>query len=126
MGAIEQGLLIFVGFAVDDTVSDLPPLARKVVNLRVFPDDRGRFDRSLLDVGGAVLLVPQFTLYADTRKGRRPDFSQAMAPTAGARLFSEFVSAMGDTGVQRLQTGCFGADMQVELINDGPVTLLIE
>lgn len=125
LGAIDSGLLLFVGFGHNDSVDDLVPMASKVVHLRVFPDEYGRFDRSLLDVGGAILLVPQFTLYANTRKGRRPDFSQAMAPTVGLDLFSKFISAVRNTGVRRLETGQFGADMQVELINDGPVTLLI-
>ena len=126
VGAIDQGLLLFVGFGQDDTTANLPPLVNKVVHLRVFADDRGRFDRSLLDTDGAVLVVPQFTLYADIRKGRRPDFSRAMAPATGADLFDGFVDAMRGAGVSRVETGRFGADMQVELINDGPVTLLIE
>ena len=125
VGAIDQGLLLFVGFGQTNTEQDLAPMATKVANLRVFPDERGRFDRSLLDIGGAALLVPQFTLYADTSKGRRPDFTGAMAPDAASRLFDWFVAAMAETGVDKVETGRFGAHMQVELVNDGPVTILI-
>ena len=125
VGAIDQGLLLFVGFGQTNTEQDLAPMATKVANLRVFPDERGRFDRSLLDIGGAALLVPQFTLYADTSKGRRPDFTGAMAPDAASRLFDRFVAAMAETGVDKVETGRFGAHMQVELVNDGPVTILI-
>ena len=125
IGAIDQGLLLFVGFGQTSSESDLAPIAAKVANLRVFPDQRGRFDRSLLDIGGAALLVPQFTLYADTRKGRRPDFTDAMPPDTASKMFDRFVLAMAETGVGKIETGRFGADMQVELVNDGPVTILI-
>ena len=125
VGSIKDGLLLLVGFGHSDGATDLLPLARKLANLRVFADEQGRFDRSLLDTGGGALVVPQFTLYASTQKGRRPDFSAAMASAAGAELFDQFVKAMRNTGVQHVETGRFGADMQVELVNDGPVTLLV-
>ena len=125
VGAIDKGLLLLVGFGNSDNAKVLLPMANKVANLRVFPDEHGRFQYSLLEIGGAVLLVPQFTLYADTRKGRRPDFARSMKPDFATGLFEEFVSAMNSAGVQRIECGRFGADMQVELVNDGPVTILI-
>ena len=122
---IDQGLLLLVGFGHTDDTSALLSMANKVANLRVFPDEQGRFQYSLLDIEGAALLVPQFTLYADTRKGRRPDFSQSMKPEVAAELFEEFVSAVRSSGVHKVECGRFGADMQVELVNDGPVTILV-
>ena len=125
VGVIEEGLLLFVAFSQTDTTEDLLPMATKVVNLRVFPDENGRFNYSLQEVHGAVLLIPQFTLYADTRKGRRPDFSKSMQPDTATKLFDEFVHIMNSTGLQRVECGRFGADMQVELVNNGPVTIII-
>ena len=125
VGAIDQGLLLLIGFGHTDDTTVLLPMANKVANLRVFPDEQGRFQYSLLDIGGAALLVPQFTLYADTKKGRRPDFTQSMKPEYATELFEEFVSAVRSCGVHKVECGRFGADMQVELVNDGPVTILI-
>ena len=125
VGAIDQGLLLLVGFGHTDDTTVLMPMANKVANLRVFPDEQGRFQYSLSDIGGAALLVPQFTLYADTKKGRRPDFSRSMKPEAATGLFEEFVSAVRSSGVHKVECGRFGADMQVELVNDGPVTILV-
>ncbi len=100
-------------------------MAGKLANLRVFPDTQGRFHYSLLDTRGAVLLVPQFTLYADTSKGRRPDFTGTMHPDTATELFDAFADALRSTGIAKLETGRFGADMKVELVNDGPVTMLV-
>ena len=125
VGAIDKGLLLLVGFGHTDSTAVLTPMANKVANLRVFPDERGRFQYSLLDIGGAALLVPQFTLYADTRKGRRPDFTGSMKPEVAEGLFEEFAAAVRSSGVKEVECGRFGADMQVELVNDGPVTILI-
>ena len=125
VGAIDQGLLLLVGFGHTDDTTVLMPMANKVANLRVFPDEQGRFQYSLSDIGGAALLVPQFTLYADTKKGRRPDFSRSMKPEAATGLFEEFVSAVRSSGVHKVECGRFGADMRVELVNDGPVTILV-
>ena len=125
IGAIDRGLLLLVGFGQTDSTAVLTPMANKVANLRVFPDEQGRFQYSLLDIGGAALLVPQFTLYADTTRGRRPDFTGSMRPEVAAGLFEEFVVAVRSTGVDEVECGRFGADMQVELVNDGPVTILI-
>ena len=126
VGAIETGLLLLVGFGRSDVEPNLLSSARKITNLRVFPDQRGRFNYSLLEIQGGVLLVPQFTLYADTSKGRRPDFTGAMPPEAAAALFDEFVEIMSDSGVHRVEAGRFGADMQIDLVNDGPVTIMLD
>lgn len=126
VGAIDAGLLLLVGFGRADEGRGLESMAARVANLRVFADREGRFNHSLLDIEGAALLVPQFTLYADTRKGRRPDFGNALQPGAAAGLFNAFVRAMIDTGVARVETGRFGEHMQVELVNDGPVTIMLD
>jgi len=123
---ISKGLLLFVGFGAMDEDVMSAPLAIKVANLRVFPDERGRFQFSLLETGGAVLAVPNFTLYADTVRGRRPDFTGAMTPGVASGLFDGFVAALRDTGIEQVQCGRFGAGMQVSLENDGPVTLMLE
>ena len=122
---IEQGLLLLVGIAPDDIHVDLRRVAGKVVDLRVFEDDAGKMNRSLRDVGAKVLAVSQFTLYGDTRKGRRPSFVGAAVPEIAEPLFEAFVDAIREQGVD-VETGRFGAKMAVELINDGPVTLVIE
>jgi D-tyrosyl-tRNA(Tyr) deacylase len=126
VGCIDAGLLLLVGFGHADTEHLLEPMARRIANMRVFADDVGRFSYSLLDTGGAALLVPQFTLYAQTRKGRRPDFSAAMRPDSAERLFDSFVNAVHGAGVSEVRTGRFGAEMRVSLVNDGPVTLLVQ
>lgn len=125
VGAIDTGLLVLLGVAPSDTPAQVQWLADKVVNLRLFTDDEGKMNRSLLDVGGAALLVSQFTLYGDTRKGRRPSFTDAAPPTLAIPLYEAFVAAVAAFGVPTA-TGRFGADMAVELVNDGPVTLIID
>ncbi len=122
---IGVGLLVLVGVGEGDTDADARWLAEKLVGLRVFSDDRGRFDRNLADVRGSVLTVSQFTLYADTRKGRRPSFNQAMKGPEACRLYELFVAELRALGV-RVECGRFGADMEVALINDGPVTIIID
>ena len=122
---IEHGLLLLVGIAPDDVDVDLRKTAGKIVDLRVFEDDAGKMNRSLRDVGGEVLAVSQFTLYGDTRKGRRPSFVGAAVPEIAEPLFEAFVDAIRAQGVD-VETGRFGAKMAVELLNDGPVTLVIE
>ena len=124
-GQIEGGFLVFLGVGKSDTQEDLEYLVDKVINLRVFPDEHGKFDRSVQDVGGEILLVSQFTLYADTRKGRRPSFSDAMPVNAAKELFVEATEAFKNSGVN-IETGVFQADMSVSLVNEGPVTLLID
>ncbi len=122
---IGRGLLLLVGIAPEDADVDLRKTAGKIVDLRIFEDDAGKMNRSLRDVGGQLLAVSQFTLYGDTRKGRRPSFVGAAAPEVAEPLFDALVDAIRAQGV-RVETGRFGAKMAVELVNDGPVTLLIE
>ncbi len=124
-GAIDQGLVVLVGVGRDDGPADAAALAEKVANLRIFNDAAGRMNRSLLDVGGAALVVSQFTLYGDVRRGRRPGFERA-APLAQARpLYEEFVTRLRQQGL-RVETGEFQARMEVELVNEGPVTILLD
>lgn len=125
VGEIGRGLLILVGVAQGDADADADAMARKAANLRVLADEAGKMNRSVLDAAGAVLAVSQFTLLADTRKGNRPSFLGAAEPAEGRRLFERFVTALRSEGVP-VQTGEFGADMQVELVNDGPVTIVLD
>lgn len=122
VGAIKRGLLVLVGVTEGDEDRDLDWMARKIVSLRVFPDDEGRMNRSVAEVGGGVLLVSQFTLCADVGKGSRPSFIKAMEPERANAMFEKLVAAVGETGVP-VATGRFRAHMEVELVNDGPVTL---
>ncbi len=124
-GAIETGLLVLLGAEEGDEEKDLAYLLDKVVNLRVFEDDEGRMNRSLEDVGGAMLVVSQFTLLGDCRKGRRPSFVKAMAPEPAEAMIDELVRRARERGV-RVETGRFRADMKVSLVNDGPVTVLVD
>jgi len=125
VGAIGPGLCVLVGVTHDDGPADAAKLASKVANLRVFDDDAGVMNRSLLDTGGAALVVSQFTLYGDTVRGRRPSWVAAARPEHAEPLVDEFVAQLRALGVA-VETGRFRADMQVELVNDGPVTLLLE
>jgi D-tyrosyl-tRNA(Tyr) deacylase len=125
VGAIGTGLLVLLGVAPDDTPEAARWLADKVVGLRIFADDEGKMNRSVAEVGGAVLIVSQFTLYGDCRKGRRPSFISAAGPEIAIPLYETFIDAVKALGVPTA-TGRFGAMMQVELINDGPVTLILE
>lgn len=125
VGQIKAGLLVLVGAGRADTGADAEALARKVVGLRIFPDEDGRFNRSLVDVGGAMLVVSQFTLYADVRRGRRPSFTEAARPVQAEQLVEEFVDAVRALGVE-VETGRFGAMMEVDLRNNGPFTLMVE
>jgi D-tyrosyl-tRNA(Tyr) deacylase len=125
VGAIGRGHLLLVGFTEGDGEEALEWMADKVVGLRVFPDEEGRMNRSLEDVGGSLLVVSQFTLYGDTRKGRRPSFVGAADPEVAIPLYERFVELLG-VRVAEVRTGTFGAMMDVELVNDGPVTLMLE
>jgi D-aminoacyl-tRNA deacylase len=122
---IGAGLLVLLGVADGDAESEAARLAEKVARLRVFENEEGRFDRSLLDTGGAVLVVSQFTLIADTAKGNRPSFAAAAAPEAAERLYERFCTALRAFGLATEQ-GVFGARMEVELVNDGPVTIVLD
>ena len=124
-GAISRGACILLGVARDDDRAAAERLAGKVARLRIFENDAGKFDRSLLDTGGAVLVVSQFTLIADTSKGNRPSFTDAARPEQAEPLYEAFCAALEALGV-RVQRGVFGARMAVELVNDGPVTIVLE
>jgi D-tyrosyl-tRNA(Tyr) deacylase len=124
-GEIGAGLLILLGVSRTDNPESAAYLAEKIVNLRIFPDEAGKMNRSLLDTHGSALVVSQFTLYGDTRGGRRPSYIQAASPEDANRLYEEFVQAMRALGVQ-VATGVFQAHMEVELLNDGPVTILLD
>jgi D-aminoacyl-tRNA deacylase len=124
-GQIELGMLVLLGVAMDDTETDAQWLAKKIAGLRIFEDDRQKMNLSLADVGGAMLVVSQFTLLGDCRRGRRPDFTAAAPPESAERLYEAFVHAVAREGVS-VSTGRFRQQMQIELINDGPVTLIVE
>jgi D-tyrosyl-tRNA(Tyr) deacylase len=125
VGKIGHGLVVFVGVANDDTPEDINYLTRKIVELRIFEDTEGKFNLSLLDVSGELLLVSQFTLLANTRKGRRPGFTDAAPPEIAEALFNQFVEQVRTTGL-KVETGRFQIHMHVEINNDGPVTIMID
>lgn len=126
VGAIERGFVLLVGFTSTDAEDTLAWMADKVVGLRVFADEEGKMNRSLDEIGGALLVVSQFTLYGDARKGRRPSFVDAAPPTDAIPLYQRFVALLRERVPGRVATGEFGADMRVELVNDGPVTLILD
>lgn len=122
---IGAGVLIFLGVAHEDTATEIEYIANKVANLRIFEDEEGKMNRSLLDMGGAALVVSQFTLYGDCRKGRRPSFIKAARPELANALYEQFITALEQQGIPT-QGGTFQAMMDVELVNDGPVTILLD
>jgi D-tyrosyl-tRNA(Tyr) deacylase len=124
-GEIGRGLCVLLGVAAGDREEQASRLAAKIAKLRVFPDDDGRFDRSVVEVGGAALVVSQFTLIADTAKGNRPSFAEAAPPEQAEPLYERFCSELSALGVP-VGTGVFGARMEVELVNDGPVTIVLD
>ena len=126
VGVIDRGYLLLVGIGKGDTQDTVNKLAKKVVNLRLFPNGEGKFDKSLLDINGGALVVSQFTLYGDARKGNRPSFIDAATPELASPLCDAFVEALREFGIQRVETGRFAADMKVVLCNDGPVTLWLD
>lgn len=125
VGGIDHGLAVLLGVGRDDREAEALALARKVAKLRIFEDDEGRMNRSLLDVGGAALVVSQFTLYADARRGNRPSFTKAAPPEAADAVYRSFATALEEHGVP-VSTGTFRAMMEVELVNDGPVTIWLD
>jgi len=125
VGSIGEGMVILLGVGPDDTDATADALARRTAELRMFRDEDGRTNRSLLETGGSALVVSQFTLYADTSRGRRPGFTGAAEPELAERLWRRFVGALGTLGV-RATTGRFGAEMEVELVNDGPFTIWLD
>ena len=125
IGKIQRGFLLLVGVTHDDAMEDMEYLVRKIVQMRIFEDEEGKLNRSIQDIGGEILLVSQFTLYADTKKGNRPSFSKAAPGDVALKMFEQFNGLLRDTGIP-VETGQFGADMKVELLNDGPVTILLD
>lgn len=125
IGKIQRGFLLLVGVTHDDSMEDMEYLVRKIVQMRIFEDEEGKLNRSIQDIGGEILSVSQFTLYADTKKGNRPSFSKAAPGDVAIEMFEQFNGLLRDTGVP-VETGQFGADMKVELLNDGPVTILLD
>lgn len=125
IGSIGQGVLVFVGITHSDTVNQVNWLVNKLINLRIFEDIQGKMNQSLLECHGQALIISQFTLYADYLGGRRPSFTQAAQPEKAKQLYEKFINEVEEGGV-KVQSGVFGADMKVSLLNDGPVTLILE
>lgn len=125
-GSIQQGLLILLGIENSDAAEDIYWLSNKIVNLRVFADDNGVMNKSLLEIGGEVLLISQFTLHASTKKGNRPSYIKAAKPDIAIPIYESFIESITNALGKPIQTGEFGADMKVSLLNDGPVTLIID
>ena len=125
IGKIQRGFLLLVGVTHDDAMEDMEYLVRKIVQMRIFEDEEGKLNRSVQDIGGEILSVSQFTLYADTKKGNRPSFSKAAPGDVALEMFEQFNGLLRESGIP-VETGQFGADMKVELLNDGPVTILLD
>ena len=125
IGQIQRGFLLLVGVTHDDVMEDMEYLVRKIVQMRIFEDEEGKLNRSIQDIGGEILSVSQFTLYADTKKGNRPSFSKAAPGDVALEMFEQFNGLLRESGIP-VETGQFGADMKVELLNDGPVTILLD
>lgn len=125
VGNINKGLLLFVGFTEEDTSKEIEYMVDKVINLRIFDDENGVMNKSIIDVGGSILSISQFTLYADTTKGRRPSYIKALNGEKATILYDEFNNKLRKTGIN-IETGIFGADMKVNIINDGPITIMLE
>lgn len=125
VGAINQGLLAFVGIHQDDTEADLPWYVQKLINLRIFSDENGKMNLSLKEVGGELLIISQFTLYGNCTNGRRPDFFASAPPAKAIPLYEKLIAELKKE-IAMVETGIFGADMKISLINDGPVTLMLE
>jgi len=124
-GEISQGLVVFLGIEVEEDISDIPWLAKKIVNLRIFSDEAGLMNKSLLDIEGNILLISQFTLLAATKKGNRPSFIRAEKPAVAIPLYEKMIKELENLLDKEIATGIFGADMKIELLNDGPVTIIM-
>lgn len=125
-GEIEKGLNLLVGIGYEDSEADLKKATEKIVNLRIFEDENGKMNLSLLDIEGDALIISQFTLYADIRKGRRPSFTNAAPPDKANEIYEKFVSLIKASIKGKVATGSFGADMKVNILNDGPVTIILD
>lgn len=124
VGKIDKGLVLLVGFTEGDTSKEIDYMIKKVLNLRIFDDEEGIMNKSILDVGGSILSISQFTLYADTKKGNRPSYIKALNGEVAIKLYNEFNEKLSD--YIHVETGIFGADMKVNILNDGPITILLE
>lgn len=124
VGSIDNGLVLFVGFTDGDTITDIDYMIKKVINLRIFDDEKGVMNKSILDVGGSILSISQFTLYGDTKKGNRPSYINAMNGENAIKLYDEFNKRLNE--YVSVEKGIFGADMKVSITNDGPVTIILE
>ena len=124
-GKTDLGFMLLIGFKTTDTLSELEKCSKKVFGMRIFEDENGKMNKSLSDVGGSILAISQFTLYADCKHGNRPGFSDAMEFDKASKYYDLFVNMLKDTGLH-VETGIFGADMKIELLNDGPVTILLD
>lgn len=125
-GTIGKGFLVLIGVESADTQEDVDWLVQKTVNMRIFPDDEGKMNLSLTDIVGELLVISQFTLHASTKKGNRPSFIQAARPETAIPLYESFIAGCSLAGITKVQTGVFSADMKVSLVNDGPVTIIID
>ena len=125
VGRIDNGLVLLVGFNENDTSHEIDYMVDKIINLRIFDDENGIMNKSLLDINGSILSISQFTLYADTKKGRRPSYKSAMSPNKATILYDEFNQKLKNRNI-KIATGIFGASMEVSLVNDGPVTIILE
>ena len=126
VGDISRGILIFLGITHDDTENEIKYLIDKIINLRIFEDENGKMNRSVLDLNGEILVVSQFTLYGDTRKGRRPGFDKAAKPDIAEKLYNDFIISLNEKTKLKIEKGIFGASMEINLSNDGPVTFILE
>lgn len=126
VGQVGRGYVILLGVTHDDGWPEVKKLAEKTAHLRVFEDEQGKMNRSVLEVGGEILVISQFTLYADAKKGRRPSFTQAAAPDQAEPLVAQFVEALRQLGLRQVESGVFGAQMMVHIENDGPVTIILD
>ena len=125
-GKISKGFMVLVSFVDDDTDDDLDWMSNKIINLRIFNDEEGKMNKSLLDVGGDILLISQFTLHGSTKKGNRPSFIKAAKPEYANQMYEKFIEVLENSLGKKIQTGEFGGDMKVSLINDGPTTIIID
>jgi D-aminoacyl-tRNA deacylase len=125
-GSIDNGLLILLGVGIDDTHEDLQWMAQKIASMRIFSDDAGLMNKSITDIAGRILLISQFTLFAQTKKGNRPSFIRAAKPEMAIPMYEQMIKTLGELTATKIETGIFGADMKISLVNDGPVTIILD